>query len=319
MKPLCHKIGLLFLFAMLAQGVALAQEKAAHRLRPGDGLAVRWANFPEGNWEGEVDNEGNIALPLAETPLRAVCRTTEELEREINRLYAKILRKPQAEVALTEKNQVAEAPVMVLGAVRTPSRFLLTRRAYLSELITAAGGPNERAGRSVRVVPTASVWQCNDDGTFFKREAENIAALALPLADALKKDTQADLQIHAGDIITVLETDLIYLNGAVANPSALAYTPGLTLSQAVAKAGGVAGAANTARIFRRIGASGNKIELTSDLAAIRRGQAPDSPLYAHDVVIICNTCQGQEIVCQTCLPSQDLLSVINKTPLKVIQ
>lgn len=315
MKVPCFYIAALLL--LLAR--ANAQDKAVYRLQPGDALAVRWANFAEADWDGEIDQGGNIALPLVEEPVRAVCRTMEELTREINGKYGKILRKPNADVTLTSKNETVKTPAMVLGAVRTPSRFLLNRRVYLSELLALAGGPNERAGKSVRVAPTANVWQCNDDGAFFKREADAVSALVLPLEAAQRKDPTADLQIHHGDIITVLETDLVYLSGLVANPAALPYSSGLTLTQALAKAGGVNGAANTARIFRRLGAAGNKIELTANLQAIRKGAAPDPPLYAHDVVIVCAFCQAQELTCQTCLPSQDLLSVINKTPLKVIE
>ncbi len=318
MKPLrCYIVA--FLLPTLWAGILAAQAKPEYRLQPGDSLTVRWKDFPEADWDGEVDNRGNIALPLVDQPVRAVCRTVEELTREINGKYSKILRKPEADVSLAGKNETVKTPAMVLGAVRTPSRFLLNRRVYLSELLALAGGPNERAGKSVRVVPTSSVWQCNDDGTFFKREADNISALVLPLDLVQRKDAAADLPIHHGDIVTVLETDLVYLNGLVANPSAFAYSSGLTLTQALAKVGGVNGAANTARIFRRIGAANNKIELTADLQAIRKGAAPDMQLYAYDVVIVCASCQGQAVTCQTCLPSQDLLSVINKTPLKVIE
>ena len=318
MKSLRRYIFRGLLFALLA-GATVAQNATVYRLQPGDALTVRWANFPDANWDGEIDNGGNIALPLVDEPLRAVCRTVAELTREINQKYAKVLRQPQANVKLTGKNESVKTPAMVLGAVRNPSRFLLNRRVFLSELLVLAGGPNERAGRSVQIVPTSNAWQCNDDGTFFQREADAVSALVLPLEAVQRKDAAADLQIHHGDIVTVLEADLVYLNGLIANPAAFAYSSGLTLTQALAKAGGINGAANTARIFRRIGAANNKIELTADLAAIRKGATPDVQLYAHDVVIVCASCQGQAVTCQTCLPSQDLLSVINKTPLRVIE
>lgn len=78
----------------------------------------------------------------------------------------------------------------------------------------------------------------------------------------------------------------VTVDGAVNKSGSFPIGGPMTLMQAVAAAGGTAPDANARRvaIFRQI--NGQRQAAAFDLTSIRRGEAPDPPVYAGDIVII---------------------------------
>ena len=78
----------------------------------------------------------------------------------------------------------------------------------------------------------------------------------------------------------------VTVDGAVTKVGTFAVNGPTTLIQAVAQAGGPTQDANPRRvaIFRQIG--GQRQSAAFDLTAIRRGEAPDPPVYAGDIIIV---------------------------------
>ncbi len=78
----------------------------------------------------------------------------------------------------------------------------------------------------------------------------------------------------------------VTVDGAVNKAGSYPVFGPTTLIQAIAQAGGTSPDANARRvaIFRTIG--GKRQAAAFDLTAIRRGQAPDPPIYAGDIVVI---------------------------------
>jgi polysaccharide export outer membrane protein len=78
----------------------------------------------------------------------------------------------------------------------------------------------------------------------------------------------------------------VTVDGAVNHSGSFPVYGQTSLLQAVATAGGASPEANTRRvaIFRQVG--GKRQAAAFDLTAIRRGQAPDPPVYAGDIIII---------------------------------
>ena len=76
------------------------------------------------------------------------------------------------------------------------------------------------------------------------------------------------------------------VDGAVNHSGSFPVYGPTTLLQAVATAGGVSPEANPRRvaIFRQVG--GKRQAAAFDLTAVRRGQAPDPPVYAGDIIVI---------------------------------
>jgi polysaccharide export outer membrane protein len=78
----------------------------------------------------------------------------------------------------------------------------------------------------------------------------------------------------------------VTVDGSVNKSGSLPVIGPLTLMQAVAQAGGTSENANARRvaIFRQIG--GQRQAAAFDLTSIRRGQAPDPPVYAGDIIVV---------------------------------
>jgi hypothetical protein len=126
----------------------------------GDVLDIRVFGKPQLTRDAvRVDGRGKIRMPLLEDEIQASCRTEADLATEITSRYLKYVRRPQVDVFVREYNS---QPVAVVGAVKLPGRFLLQRPVRLLELMTLAGGPNERAGRTVQVTHSDTLPVCKN-------------------------------------------------------------------------------------------------------------------------------------------------------------
>ncbi|MDM7924024.1 MAG: SLBB domain-containing protein [Pyrinomonadaceae bacterium] len=172
--------------------------------------------------------------------------------------------------------------VLLTGAVRTPLRFQLRRNPRLNELLIRTGGITDLASGEIsifRPVGTA----CVADGIDFVPRKEP-ATLSLKIADLLKGVESANPIIESGDIVEVVPAWPVYVIGGVNNPMQLSLRSELTVSRAVAAAGGIAkdGVSGTATIFRRRDGRSQVIDV--DLSKIEGGSEEDIPLAAYDIV-----------------------------------
>jgi polysaccharide export outer membrane protein len=279
------------------QGAALVPASTAdtqgikkYVLGPGDTLDVRVFGQPDLNWTGEVDADGNISsLPFIETPIRAQCRTDKEVQKDITAAYSKYLNKPQVSVRLTGRN--SRPPAMVLGAVPAPTRVQMQRRVRLNEVITVSGGFTERANGDIQVLHTEPVM-CPEPGEVVEEllTSEGLGSDALriyKISDLMAGKPEANPVIRPGDVVTVVEAKPVYVTGTVVAPQSLLLREGLTLSRAVAMAGGtISGEAKTndVRIYRTKPGSAKPEVIRADLAAIKKQKKEDVVLQPYDVI-----------------------------------
>ncbi len=252
-----------------------------YRIGPGDILDIKVFNKPQFNREGvRVDQRGMIRMPLIKEEILAACQTEETLEAKVTELLKEYIREPQVTVQI--KEYLAE-PVAVLGAVRNPSRFQLQRRVRLLELITFVNGPSDNAGRSVQVVHTGPRVTC--DGPPVADAGENPID-SYKLADTLRGDEKSNPYVQPGDVVSIAVADQVYVIGNVIHPVALPLTEPLTVSRAIAMAGGTAMDTKKAgvRIVRQKPGTTEKTELIVDLEAINKHKAEDPILVANDIV-----------------------------------
>ncbi|HWS87570.1 MAG TPA: polysaccharide biosynthesis/export family protein [Pyrinomonadaceae bacterium] len=255
-----------------------------YRIGPGDVLEVRVFNRPQLSREAvRVEGDGTIRLPLVEGGVRAACLTEGELAREIARRYLKYLKNPQVDIFLKEFNST---PVAVLGAVASPGRFQLQRRVRLLELLSFAGGPTERAGRNVQVVHSAPPLACEGTSEGEAAAAEEASAFnSFRLGEILRGDSAANPYVRPGDIVTVTEAEQAYVVGNVLKPSMIPLKERVTVSQAIAMAGGTLPDTQSERVrVVRQTPDGAKTEIVVDLKAIAKHRAEDVTLQANDIV-----------------------------------
>jgi polysaccharide biosynthesis/export protein len=256
-----------------------------YRIGPGDVLDIRFYNRPQLSGTLRVSMAGKIQMPLIENEIQAACRTESELSKDIATLYLKYQRNPYVDVLVKE---YASTPVAVVGAVDKPGRFQLTRRIRLLELLAYAGGPTDKAGGQIVVAHVGGNSMCEEPA---KQNSEIATAapdgfIYYSLKETLRGEEKANPWIEPGDMVSITESDQAYVVGNVFKPQPVALKEEVTVSQAIAMAGGTLPStkSNQIRVFRKIpGTTGQKLIIV-DLGAIKQRKAEDITLQANDIV-----------------------------------
>jgi polysaccharide export outer membrane protein len=251
-----------------------------YRIGPGDVLDIRIFNRPNLSRDAvRVEGNGMIRMPLIDTEIQAACKTEGELAKEITSKYLKFYRNPQVDVFVKEYRSVT---VSIIGFVNEQGRFQLQRRLRLLELLTYAKGASEKAGQTINVIHSPPVIACQQ----VEAHSEDIAFSSYRLSDTLAGKPEANPYLQAGDIVTLPEADQVYVVGNVLSPRSIALSEPITLTQAIAMAGGVAkdSKKDKIRIVRQEPGSQTKKEIIADLVAIEKKRAEDIVLMANDIV-----------------------------------
>jgi polysaccharide export outer membrane protein len=209
--------------------------------------------------------------------VRAAGLTPAELERTIaQRLVAGgVLVNPVVSVQIAEHRSNV---VAVLGSVERPGLYPVTRPgATIADFIWAAGGPNKDAGRIVDFAPAS---------TRVDRGEPIVIDLGLLLRDRTRGANELNPVAVPGDVLTVAPAGSVQVDGWVEKPGSYAVTRGLTLTGAIAAAGGHLFPANRRGVTlkRSLGSASEQKVVTVDLDAIAAGRAPDVPMADGDVV-----------------------------------
>jgi polysaccharide biosynthesis/export protein len=249
-----------------------------YRIGGGDVLEIRVFNRPQLSRESvRVDNGGLIRMPMIEGEIDAGCRSETELAELIATFYKKYLHHPHVDVFVKE---YSSKPVAVIGAVDKPGQFQLQRRVRLLELVSLAGGPTDRAGERVLVAGNAGVLSCDKIG-----DSTN-SFQAYNLNNTLKGEDVSNPYVRPGDIITIPEAQQVFVVGNVFKPISISLKEKLTVSQAVAMAGGTMADAQKSRVhvLRQLPGDKSKTDIVVNLDAIRKREADDIELRANDIV-----------------------------------
>ena len=257
-----------------------------YRIGTGDVLDIKVLNKPQFNREGvRVSPRGMIRMPLIKDEIKAACRTEEELESEITVQLKEYVREPQVTVQI---QQYQSEPVAVLGSVRAPSRFLLQRRVRLLELLTFVNGPTDNAGRTIQVVHTGPLTACDVLPSVSDPSAEKSTDQIdyYNLKDTVRGEEKSNPYVRPGDVVFVPAADQVYVIGNVIHPTSLALTEPMTVTRAIAMAGGTAidTKKNEIHVIRQTPGTTEKKEILVDLDAINRHKAEDIVLVANDIV-----------------------------------
>jgi polysaccharide export outer membrane protein len=266
-----------------ASGTRRASDDDRYRIGPGDVLEVRVSRAPALSRDAvRVDQSGMIRMPMLNVDIPAACLTEPQVAENIAKLYLKYKKDPQVDVFVKE---FQSQPVAVIGAVRGASQFKLQRPVRLSELLGFAGGPSDSAGQTVQVIHAGGQSLC-EKRSGVSLESDASAFVTYKLEDTLHAVPEANPFVRPGDLIQVPNADQVYILGNVLRPLAIPLKEPLTVSRAIAIAGGTAPSTkkDKVRIIRQIPGSLTKQEIPVDLIAIEKNKAEDVPLIANDVV-----------------------------------
>ena len=275
------------------------QESAVkdYPIGPGDVLQISVPAMEElKDRNVRVTSEGTILLPFIGR-VQVAGLTEDELAEQLRPRLKDYLRNPRVSIFVKEYNS---RQVAVLGAVTRPGLYNLTSGSEnILDMISRAGGILPDAEPRIHLIPTEPL----------SREAAKEVASTLP-AGLLPKDATSpvlkktepilidvkelsygghqlylSLPVRPGDTIMVPGGAQILVDGWVEKPGAFKMSPGLTVSGAIAAAGGTLFAADTSTVtVIRPNRDGKKISVAADLDKIKSGEMSDIGLQGGDIV-----------------------------------
>jgi len=219
--------------------------------------------------KARIGSNGDAYLPLIDY-VHLAGLTAEEAQTLIQKRLSEggFVKDPHVSLFV---DHYSSAGASILGEVAKPGVYPVTGQERLFDLISAAGGLSEKAGRSISVVHRGLEDQPQ----------------SIPLSRNLSDHAEGNIPIYPGDTVIVRKADVVYVVGEVGRPSGFLMDSGqLTVLQAIALAGGTTRTAKMsgARIIRK-GPSGMS-ETPVRLKQILEAKAPDVPMQADDILFV---------------------------------
>jgi polysaccharide biosynthesis/export protein len=240
-----------------------------YRIGPGDVLLIEVAGEPDLKHKVKVAERGTVLLRHISQPLQVAGLTEHEAAELLKQEFLVILKEPQVTVFIEEYNALSAT---ITGAVKEPKRIALTRELRLYDLIGLAGGTTDKAGEVVQLVHT--------------RGTESVETIDLR---ELFRKPELNRVIRDGDLVNVPEIGVIYVSGNVRKPGAFPLKENVTLTQAIALAGGPDqdSKRKEIRLWRANGPNQtDRTEQIVNLDEIEKNASKDILLRPYDIVLV---------------------------------
>lgn len=240
------------------------------RLVVGDLVELSVYDVPELSTRTRVSSAGDLYLPLIDY-VHVDGLTIEDAERVIEKRLDQggFVRNPHVQLFVTEYTSDGAS---LLGEVSRPGVYPVLGQQTLFNIISAAGGLTDRAGKTATVT----------------HHGQPDKPISVPLSHNLEDHRESNIPIFPGDMIMVRRADVIYVVGEVGRPSGFLMDNNgkLSVLQAIALAGGTTTNAklNGARIIRK-GASG-VTEVPVPLKKLLEAKSADVELEPEDILFV---------------------------------
>ncbi len=268
------------LFAQVPQTDGRKDEH--YRIGYQDVLEISVFRHSDLNTRVGINPDGTIVLPRATKPIEAYCKTERELKAIIEEDYKSFLKNPYVNVVVAEQRSQSYG---VMGAVEKPGNFFVNRRVPLLELLSFAGGPNKEAGSRLLVARLGSAAACRI-GTESAPNPEKFELMNFKIRDV--QEGKKNLVMEPGDVVSVLESDSIFVYGNVNKQGEVKVKEPRTLRQIIASAEGFSASAkkDKIRVFRQKADGSDWEEFTYDIGDIEKGRIADPFLLPSDIVAV---------------------------------
>jgi polysaccharide biosynthesis/export protein len=248
---------------------AADETRSSPRLGIGDMLEVNVYSVPELNTKSRLGKNGDVYLPLIDY-VHLAGLTIEEAQALIEKRLSDggFVKNPHVSINV---DQSASQGVSLLGEVARPGVYQVIGEPRLLDVVSAAGGFTDRAGKSITVT----------------HRNQSDKPVTVPLGRKLSDDKASNIPVSPGDTILVHKADIVYVVGDVARPSGfLMDSDNLTVLKAIALAGGTTRTAklNGAKLLRK-GPNG-LTETPVELKKMLQAKAPDMPMRADDILFV---------------------------------
>lgn len=261
-----------------------------------DQLAIVIYGQEKLNREIRVNGQGEITMPMVGV-VKVGGMTPQEIEKRLAELYdAKYLVNPQITVGVKE---FRHQRVAVTGAVAKPGAYEIIGPRTLLEVLSLAGGFSNlgtstggaQAGDVVNVIRhqnAPDLAKTVKAGTAAQPFAPKTETMVIDLRRLVSgQEPQLNIMVRNGDVVNVPFAGNAYVLGAVKKPGNIAVKENLTVSQAVAMAGGIDPMLGTDNItIMRFDDQGKPVSINTNLGSIIARSDPDLPLKDSDVVVV---------------------------------
>jgi polysaccharide export outer membrane protein len=277
-------------------------------LGPGDVLKISVPQIPQLKDRTErVSEKDTIALPLLGV-ISVRGMTQQDLLSDLTRRVRRYMYHPQVTVFILHSES---RDVAVLGAVKTPGRYMMTSRSdSIMTMISRSGGTVAEAASQVIFFPASTAPTSGGSSSFATTGSEvsdarasSVSPVALrdfgdpglvtkqkPLdqvvisASSPREQRYLALPVKPGDVIIVPAAGQVTVQGWVDKGGAFPIKPGMTVLGSIAAAGGPLFSSQVT-LLREQG-DGRKLETHLNLTKIKSGEEPDIPVQSGDVVVV---------------------------------
>jgi polysaccharide biosynthesis/export protein len=242
-----------------------------------------------------IDPNGFIDLPLAGR-IHVAGLTVEQFRSALAASLAKYIDAPKITINILEYRS---QPVSILGAVNTPGTHQLQGPKRLIDVISAAGGLKPDAGTKLQITREMR-WEmlplpgahADSSGAFSTGEV-----LIGPLTSG--QNPGSNIEVRANDVITVMQTEIVYVVGEVKKSGGFALNAkdNISIIRALSLAEGLSheAAPKKARILRAAVGTTEPEQIPVNLQMILAGQSPDVVLRPNDVLFVPNNVSGSAL------------------------
>lgn len=222
------------------------------------------------NIAARVSQNGLISLPLV-GHVEVAGHSALQIEELLRDRYRKYIHEPQLTVFVREYRSYR---VSVVGYVEKPGLYEIAGEKTLLEALGLAGGLNKEAGTTIQVT---------------RRTAKGLRTHYIDLNRLVRDgDMRFNIPLRPGDVVYIPKAGMFYVIGSVANPGPYPVHGPLTVTQAIATAGGpdekLASLGGTA--LYRPGPNGERRKIPIDLSAIASGEQQDPVVLPDDVIVV---------------------------------
>jgi len=256
----------------------------AYRIGAGDVLEITVVTgsgrSPQLSADNLQVNEKGL-IQVFDGQIGAACLTTGELASALKTRYLQYKREPLS-VVVNVKEYRSQL-VAVIGAVKAPGRFELRRPIRLLELLALyAGGPSEASDGRIEVVHTQNSVCTGPDS----RAEMAMASASYKWDDTRVGREESNPYVRPGDVISLSDAPQAFVIGNVHEPKNIPLKERVTLTTALAMAGGTLDSTKSdkIRIERQRPGGASKEVLVVNLDAIKKQKADDVELMPGDIV-----------------------------------
>jgi polysaccharide export outer membrane protein len=262
---------LVTLMTIQGQGTAAAPASAPQKptnpiylVGPNDVLGIKVFDEPTLSGDFPVDADGTITFPfLRRVPVQG--KTLHEIEAVLTTgLRGDYVRNPQVAVEITK---FRSRSIFLIGEVRAPGKYTMEGPSTLLELIARAGSFTPTAG------PEMIVQRYKDGMAAALASApaqpgsdQTAEVMRINIEDLKQGRFQGNMLLQDSDTIYVPAADKFYVTGFVKTPGAFPLSPGMTVRQAIAIAGGLTerGSTRGIKIIRKV--NNKEVEIDVNMA-----------------------------------------------------